>query len=61
MNNGTNNLQFTTEKGNLIKVIGVTSTGFGLNEVEYTILVNEILQEQKFNYSQIKNLANGKF
>ena len=56
-----NPLDFISKKGNRIQIIGVHSTGFRLNQVEYTIIVNGKLQDIKPNYSQIKVMANGNF
>jgi len=47
---------FTTEKGNLIEIIGTKTTGRGLNSVEHTIRVNGELQEQTYNQDQLFNM-----
>jgi len=47
---------FTTEKGNIIEVIGSKITGRGINDVDHTIKVNGVIQDETYNQSQLFKL-----
>jgi len=47
---------FTTAKGNVIEIIATKITGRGINDVEHTIKVNGVIQDEKYNQSQLFKL-----
>ena len=53
------NQSFTTAKGNLIEIIGSKTTGRGINDVEHTIKVNGVQQEQTYNQNQLFAMMKG--
>jgi|GEM_PF-5351593 len=47
---------FTTTKGNKIEIIATKSTGKGIDQVQHTIKVNGVIQETKYNSTQLKQI-----